>query len=400
MQNRYSIFTFIFLCVLFSQSMNAQTPEPILFGTYLPSSDYPEITYHRFNDTNLVKLGFNTILQTVMHDSIHKDSIAFYKYAQKKVWKDNRSSLKNSSFENIVAMNGMWVRDDPTEVQIDWLKILTHGVYNPWEVEGVALAPKSFYSSEIKMEINDAISDRYNEDGVKGIKTNARFTPEMLESTQNLLKGPSVYQDQNYKTGFRYDSDPIPYIAKFRMKIGYKPDTTLDIGKLQVIIKYPTGTNTDNSIVLQTWDLTTNNFGGTDYIEIEVPFTIEGLPQNIIDHPSSGGIEGIDALDIINTRILYEVNLARGTDPEQYGHLYIDKITVTDAVIWDQYSNQILDKLNSYHNIWASTDTSSVYQDKIKYFYTMDEPHSYDHFWPYNLVEDAQKTLNNAFGIK
>ena len=64
MRNRYSIYTFFLLCVLFSQSMSAQTPEPILLGTYLPSSDYPEITYHRFNDTNLVKLGFNTIFQS------------------------------------------------------------------------------------------------------------------------------------------------------------------------------------------------------------------------------------------------------------------------------------------------------------------------------------------------
>jgi hypothetical protein len=30
----------------------------------------------------------------------------------------------------------------------------------------------------------------------------------------------------------------------------------------------------------------------------------------------------------------------------------------------------------------------------------MDEPHSYDHFWPYNLVEDAQKTLNNSLRDK
>ncbi len=64
MRNRYSIYTFFLLCVLFSQLLNAQTPEPILFGTYLPSSDYPEITYHRFNDTNLVKLGFKTIFQS------------------------------------------------------------------------------------------------------------------------------------------------------------------------------------------------------------------------------------------------------------------------------------------------------------------------------------------------
>jgi hypothetical protein len=38
----------------------------------------------------LVKLGFNTIFQTVMHYIIHSDSIAHYSDSVKKVWKDNR----------------------------------------------------------------------------------------------------------------------------------------------------------------------------------------------------------------------------------------------------------------------------------------------------------------------
>lgn len=45
-------------------------------------------------------------------------------------------ALSNSSFNNIVAMNGMWVKDDASLQQVDWVKILTHSIYNIWEAEG------------------------------------------------------------------------------------------------------------------------------------------------------------------------------------------------------------------------------------------------------------------------
>ena len=51
------------LTIVFISSASAQQPTEILFGTYLPSSPRPEITYHQFNDSNLVNLGFNTIFQ-------------------------------------------------------------------------------------------------------------------------------------------------------------------------------------------------------------------------------------------------------------------------------------------------------------------------------------------------
>jgi len=110
-----------FLCALLSLSLNAQTPEPILFGTYLASSYHPEITYHRFNDSNLVKIGFNTIIQTVMHPVIHNKLFT----TEPIKWHDNRIPLGSSSFSNIAALNSYWNKED--EQQVDWVKILTHG---------------------------------------------------------------------------------------------------------------------------------------------------------------------------------------------------------------------------------------------------------------------------------
>jgi len=124
---RILLYIILFVCVIFPPSLSAQQRDPILFGTYLASSNFAEITYHQFNDSNLVKLGFNTVLQTVMHPIIHDSLFKSLPH----IWWDNRTALANSSFNNIVAMNGFW--NQKNEQQVDWVKILTHGVYNKWE---------------------------------------------------------------------------------------------------------------------------------------------------------------------------------------------------------------------------------------------------------------------------
>jgi len=157
--------------------MNAQTPEPILFGTYLASSYHPEITYHRFNDSNLVKIGFNTIIQTVMHPVIHNKLFT----TEPSKWHDNRIPLGSSSFSNIVALNSYWNKED--DQQVDWVKILTHGAYNKWEVEGGNV----FQSNIIKMVRDEMHTTKFISDGVVGIL--------ILEpgSTLNLDSASSVY---------------------------------------------------------------------------------------------------------------------------------------------------------------------------------------------------------------
>jgi hypothetical protein len=192
-----------FLCALLSLSLNAQTPEPILFGTYLASSDHPEVTYHRFNDTNLVKLGFNTIFQTVMHPVIHNKLFT----TEPLKWHDNRIPLGSSSFSNIVAMNGYWNQED--DQQVDWVKILTHGAYNKWEVEGGNV----FQSDIIKMEWDLTYTDIFYEDGIVGVKTK---TPHPQRSEIVVVSGPGMYQDPTYKVEYRFDDHYIPYYADFR----------------------------------------------------------------------------------------------------------------------------------------------------------------------------------------
>jgi len=376
-----------FLTVVFTSSTSAQQTDEILFGTYLPSSNFPEITYHRFNDSNLVKLGFNTILQTVMHRDIHKslfDTVS-------NIWWDNRSDLANSTFDNLVAMNGNWNRADQSLQQVDWIKILTHGVYNNWEAEG---GEGDFYSDQIKMERDTSHTDIFELDGIKGVKTRVPIDTMLIESERSLLRGPFMYQDQIYKVGFRYGNDTISYRAKFSMKIGHKPEQPLAVCTLKVKIIYPISDSTYSEKLLASLPLTTVSFNSENYSTFVLSYKIEGLPGNITDSPDISKDFKSASLNFMNTKVYYEVVLAPYCDPRNYRHLYIDNIEVVDVDIWERHGNQISTLLTSYNNLWKADDAGSVYEDKIKYFYTMDEPHSYDHFIPYREVEAVQKNID------
>jgi hypothetical protein len=334
-----------------------------------------------------VKLGFNTILQTVMHRDIHKslfDTVS-------NIWWDNRSDLANSTFDNIVAMNGNWNRADQSFQQVDWVKILTHGVYNKWEAEG---GSGDFYSDQIKMERDTSHTDIFELDGVKGVKTRVPIDTTLIESERSLLRGPFIYQDQIYKVGFRYGNDTISYKAKFRMKIGHKPEQPIAICTLKVKIIYPTSDSTYSEKLLASTIVSSSDFNPAGYTAFELPYKIEGLPGNITDSPVIGEDFKSTSLNFMNTKVYYQVVLAPYSDPRNYWHLYIDNIEVVDVDIWERHGNQISILLTSYNNLWKADDAGSVYEDKIKYFYTMDEPHSYDHFIPYREVEAVQKTID------
>ncbi len=140
--------------------------------------------------------------------------------------------------------------------------------------------------------------------------------------------------------------------------------------------------------------MTTVSFNSENYSTFVLSYKIEGLPGNITDSPDISNDFKSASLNFMNTKVYYEVVLAPYCDPRNYRHLYIDNIEVVDVDIWERHGNQISTLLTSYNNLWKADDAGSVYEDKIKYFYTMDEPHSYDHFIPYREVEAVQKTID------
>jgi len=380
-----------FLCALLSLSLNAQTPEPILFGTYLASSYHPEITYHRFNDSNLVKIGFNTIIQTVMHPVIHNKLFT----TEPIKWHDNRIPLGSSSFSNIVALNSYWNKED--EQQVDWVKILTHGAYNKWEVEGRNV----FQSNIIKMVRDQNHTSLFNLDGVVGIQSSS-LSPHQSDIV--MISGPGMYQDPNYKVEDRDDADYIPYYADFRMKIGMIPIINTVVCTLRVRVDYPVyfgNTVTGQTKILAQRTLTSDDLS-TGFITERLTYQISGLGKTTELEPEFITQTDQEYVLISASKIYYEVIIPQGVNPSLFGHLFVDYIEVSETRIWGENGepNQIEQQLGNYNDIWDSIDVGSVYSDKIKYFYTMDEPHSFDHYLPYQKVEAVQKTLNDSLKNK
>ena len=187
-----AVLSLIFVIIL-TLPLKSQVPDEILFGTYVASSP-DRSTFHEYWDTNLVKLGFNSIVQTVVHGEIYKqlsnqDSLK---------WKDNRDSLAGSSFGNIVALNSLWNVSDQSEKQVDWVNILSQGVYNIWEAEG---GSGGFYSDIIRMRINRTYTTTESDAGGVYLKTkDISGSPESGMGVEiNLVEGPFIYQDRDYK---------------------------------------------------------------------------------------------------------------------------------------------------------------------------------------------------------
>jgi len=355
----------IILTIVFISSASAQQREEILFGTYLPSSEYPEITYHQFDDTNLVKLGFNTIFQTVMHNIIHSDSIAHYSDSVKKVWKDNRLALSNSSFNNIVAMNGMWVKDDVSLQQVDWVKILTHSIYNIWEAEGKG----DFSSNSLVMERNSLITNEFSDGNVKGVKVFSGLDSNSSEQEIFAIRGPFVYQDRNYKVTHRLANEAIPYRVNFKLKLGIKPETNMPICSLKVRVIYNDNYGTDCTTSVAVSLIYSDDFDSYGYKDFRLDYTIDNLPVFYPDS-ASGHFPtqnvGYRKVDYTTTKVFYEVDIPQGVDLGLINGLYIDCIKVTDRDIWETHAKDFTyDRLDSYDQIWSSTEVNSLYQNKI-----------------------------------
>ncbi len=389
-----AVLSLIFVIIL-TLPLKSQVPDEILFGTYVASSP-DRSTFHEYWDTNLVKLGFNSIVQTVVHGEIYKqltnqDSLK---------WKDNRDSLAGSSFGNIVALNSLWNVSDQTEKQVDWVNILSQGVYNIWEAEG---GSGGFYSDIIRMRINRTYTTTESDAGGVYLKTkDISGSPESGMGVEiNLVEGPFIYQDRDYKITHLLGSPTgtlINYLAYFKLKIGQTPDSNITVCSLRVNLNVTDTMGRKSTFTLASREVKSNELSDEVFVPVELGYDLSALDRAFFIESGK-----IDRDTIRSSNISYAVVLPAGVKPVNYGELYVDNIEVMDRGIWSKYG-QNLDKvkllLNNYNETWQSEDRKQVYGNKIRYFYTMDEPHSYDHFLPYKKVEDVQRTLSNPLKDK
>ncbi len=368
MQKRYFYYSFFILGVILSQSLNAPERDQIRFGNYLTSDNLPDITFHQFNDPNLLKFGFNSLLQTVMGDNTHKDSIV----TNPIVRNGNRAPLSGSTVDSKVVKNGGWVRVDADLDKVDWLKILSHGVYNKWEVEGNYTG---FYPENTGMNKNLIYTNAFNFDGRSGLVSD--FGPQYdtvifpfsynLPTTETVLvSGPGCFQNRTYKIVHKFDDNVIRYTAKFRMRLGRKPTVlnSTPVCLLRVKIIYPKLSGG----IISSWDTTilaekiVKSYSLDEiYQDIPVSYSIKNLGKCVdmnLDFPYKGSTP-IIAYNA--SRVYFEVVIPVGVNPANYGELFIDNIAVMDDEIWGKYGSDQMyrDRFQNYNENRPNPDLSN-----------------------------------------
>jgi parallel beta-helix repeat protein len=147
-----------------------------------------------------------------------------------------------------------------------------------------------------------------------------------------------------------------------------------------------------------------NELNDVEYVDFDLDYVLDNLPVFYPDS-ASGNFPtqnvGYRIVDYSSTKVFYEVDIPQGVDLGILDGLYIDYMKVTDRDIWEIHGDDdIPGRLGNYNQIWSSTDVKSLYANKMKFFYTLDEPHAYDRFHPYRIVESYMNNMsqfNNKF---
>jgi len=245
---------------------------------------------------------------------------------------DNRIPLANSSFDNIVAMNGYWNRADSSLKQIDWIKILTHSIYNIWEAEGRG----DFNSNSLVMERNSLITNEFSDGNVKGVKVISGLDSNSTEQEIFAIRGPSVYQDRSYKVTHRLATEPIPYKVYFKMRVGNKPEENVPVCSIKVWVSYFDANSTHYTTLLASKLKYSDDFNELNYTDFDLDYNLDNLPVQFTDS-TSGHFPtqnfGYRKVDYTTTKVFYEVTIPLGVDLGILDGLYIDYMKVTDGDI-------------------------------------------------------------------
>lgn len=379
MQKRYFYYSIFILGVILSQSLDSPQRDQIHFGNFLTADNLPDITFPQFNDPNLLKFGFNSLLQTVMGKNTHKDSIV----TNTAVRKSNRAPLPGSTVNSKAVKNGGWVKVDADLDKVDWLKILSHGVYNKWEVE---VNDTVCYPDKIGMNKNLIYTNTFNFEGRSGLVSD--FGPEFdttifpvayaLPTTETVLvSGPGCFLNRTYKIVHQFDDNVIRYTAKFRMRLGRKPKVlnSIPVCILRIKIVYPKLSGG----IISSWDTTilaekiVKSYSLDEiYQDIPVSCSIRDLGKCVdmnIDFPYKGSTP-IIAFNA--SRVYFEVVIPVGVNPAQFGELFIDNITVMDDDIWGKYGSvqMFRDRFQNYNDNGQNPDLTD------RYDFETTKPHS------------------------
>ncbi|MBL1213947.1 MAG: T9SS type A sorting domain-containing protein [Ignavibacteriae bacterium] len=343
--------TLILLILIISSLSIAQTNEfPI--GVYISSGD----TATRFSNGDypgIKNLGVNLVLQYASNNPSNYDSL--------------------SSFDKLIALNA----DD----SLDFIHHYTAGYYKKWQDDETAeeantpgfksnSSTTGYYSSNYKVAELD-------------ISTPGKY----------LLLGPDYDQDRLYRLLYGwYYKRLIQYKVNFNMKIDGNTTQADDVCIISV--KYTSREGNDTTIVSDTLqaDVMYNQFTNHSLV-YSLPKSIAGtkLPRNQTaefsvrnDAEFAGTTESYTGPYGVQFNIKWLGNR----------NLYVDFVEVYDISIGKLFSNPI--DLQTLYNRCSTYASNYSNWSNLKYWYSLDEPHSIDNYEPYRIVDSILNTTSNT----
>ncbi len=277
-------------------------------------------------------------------------------------------------FGKIAALNNFRNLPEPDERQIDWASVLSHGVHDVWEAEGVSV---NIHPGIIKMNRDADYTKVINDQSGSYVITKAPETgsPDTTSLKNHpeitLLEGPFIHQEREYK----FTNIPgvpngllIEYLAKFKLKIGRRPDSNITVCSLRVNLNLTDKAGITKTITLSGKELMSDDLFDEAFTLIDLPYDLR-ITRNLNFIDSCKNI--LRSTETMN--ISYAVVLPEGVEPENYGELYIDNIEVMDELIWHCYgrdNESILQRIEQMNNgMLSKTDIDF----KSGYFNKKDE---------------------------
>ena len=329
----------IFLLLI---TITAQDKYPV--GAYLLGRpDRPTAPPLYENYSRIKDAGINTIIQYSITENDGQ-------------YLTNKDSLLQ--FENLIPVNA--------NRQTDYIYHYTAGMYSKWEAE-----QHETNSNKVGIKHEFGIKVTFPDENVECWYSG--INPDNIG--RKLIHGPDYLQYKTYP--LFYKGSKIKYNLRIRMKKGYP--TNVNENVCRVIVQDYKGDSLlvrdiNENELSSSWSSGSVIEVGSYYHDTTQTNTSQSDPYGkmiSIDEEMRSGIEGVKYIVEWLTDI----------------PIYIDYIEVYDEDIWGEYlslSSQVISKILNYANKFSNWGN-------VKYWYSLDEPHSIDSHIPYKTIDGILK---------
>ncbi len=351
--------------LLLTLNLFGQAPDSILTGSYLNSLPNKNFTLY---DYSIVKpLGFNTVIQRAVVSIPEINQVS------------NFDSLKY--FPYIFALNDSVIDAVSHPSNADWVYYFSNALYSRW-IPGENIIP--YLSTEIglKQKFGPTLRD--------GVSTGT----DTVNINTIFIDGPNHSQYKNYVYTNKYlTNDLIYYTAVFRLKKIQNTGPGDEVCKVQAVAKR----GADSTILAE--KVITKSDLGSEYKEISLDYNYGVLQEAArgrgdLQLPPTTLLPGIEVEDSYlseGTRIQLRVVWLGNAE------IALKDVEVFDQKIWKYFF--IENQANRDSRITQYLSKFAGLQPNLKYFFTLDEPHSLDSYHPIKILQTVLDSLGSPVAL-